>query len=49
MAQCEDCATTEMFSTQLQRERWVLKGHIGHTIWTWRVATGKRQSSVGKE
>ena len=29
MAQCEDCATTEMFSTQLQRERWVLKGHIG--------------------
>lgn len=36
MAQCEDCKVTENCATQLQRERWVFKHHIGHTIYTWR-------------
>lgn len=36
MAECRDCEVTETFATQLQRERWVFKHHIGHTILTWR-------------
>ncbi len=47
MAQCEDCAITEEFQTQLQRDRWVFKKHIGHTIWIWRNV-GKVPSTVNK-
>lgn len=38
MAQCQDCGITENCATQLQRERWVFKKHIGHTILMWREA-----------
>jgi hypothetical protein len=36
IAQCEECNLTEEFKTQLQRQRWVEKRHIGHTVWQWR-------------
>jgi hypothetical protein len=36
MAQCQDCNVTTDCATQLQRERWVFKHHIGHTVLTWR-------------
>lgn len=37
MAQCQECGVTETFPTQLQREKWIHKRHIGHTLWLWRA------------
>ena len=36
MAECRECGITENCATQKQRERWVFKNHIGHTIYMWR-------------
>lgn len=44
MAQCEECELIEDFKTALQRERWVFKKHIGHTIWQWRQVSPKAKA-----
>jgi len=36
MVECADCGETQNCATQLQRERWVFKNHIGHTTYQWR-------------
>lgn len=42
MAQCQECGVTENCATKLQRERWVFKKHIGHTVWFWRIGKETR-------
>lgn len=39
VVECEDCKVIENCATQLQRERWIFRHHIGHTIYTWRRRT----------
>lgn len=43
VAHCDDCNMTQVFPTQLQRQRWIVKAHVAHTLWLWRANTEERK------
>ncbi len=36
IAECPECKMTQEFKTRNQRQLWIFKKHIGHTVYLWR-------------